>query len=54
MYLKYDARGDVVWIYLAHDWAQRRFFLNGSGLWGSHKEGDLLTSCVMVSYNNNE
>ena len=55
MYLKYDARVDVVWIYLAHDWTQRRcFFESGSGLWGSHKEGNLLTSCVMVSDNNDE
>ena len=29
-------------------------FESGSGLWGSHKEGNLLTSCVMASYNNEE
>jgi hypothetical protein len=27
MYLKYAARGDVVWISLAHYWAQMFFFL---------------------------
>jgi hypothetical protein len=37
MYLKYIARGDVVWIYLVHDWAQMRGFLKVVVDYGGHR-----------------